>query len=180
MVIKAPVKSSSEVLDQESAVKAFNRTWDGYAEPVLNRYGSELKQIQEMLEAYLKKIFGVNYCIGFFSERDISSKQGMGYIPLTIGKFPKKTWSDGIAMSMKLNNEADGTIRWGSRGELMACVIPEHIRAKNQQQERISADAVMNRHLKKGKRSKKNNDGAESSFDDVVITQERERPLRKI
>ena len=177
--IKAPVKKTSEeILSQNQAVNAFNAEWDGYREPVLHHNGSELKQIQTMMEAYMKSTFGVDYRIGFYSERDISDRKSKGYVPLSVGKFPKGKWNSGIAMGMKLNNDVDGNIRWGSRGELIVCVIPAHILAKNQKQDRTNAKAAHSRHLGKGKEVKRNKDGDEIESTEVVIGKEKNHPVR--
>jgi len=181
---QAEKPTAAEVIETEDYKKtfdnnrrAFRKAWEGYSEPVLRRNQSELNQIKSRMEAHMLKVFGGEYTIAFFLEQDISDRQARGFIPLTIGKFfnderGKPTWSDSIAMGMKLTNAADGTIRWGSRGELLVCVIPTHIRAKNQQQDKENAAVLMNRHLGKGKQVKRKDDGSEIESQEVRYSKE--------
>jgi len=131
---EVPVSAKQE---SDEFVRIFNERWNDF-EPRTDFAMTEQPQIKALLEPYLSKVFGGNehqYTVGFFLERDIPGMQAIGYVPLTIGKFPRDTnnkplWNDSIAARMRLYNHADGTVRWGSRGELIVCFVKREIRGK--------------------------------------------------
>lgn len=182
----APTKA--DTLNSEDYQKAFskerakiNARWDGSNENILKTNMQEWKQIKTLLEAHMLKVLGREYVAGRFTEADVGSREAMGYAVLSKAFFPRdgenrETWTDSIARSMKLQNHADGTIRWGSRNELMICIIPSNYRASIQKQERENAEVLMNRHLGKGKRVVRDKDGHEIEREDVEISKELASP----
>ena len=182
----APTKA--DTLNSEDYQKAFskerakiNARWDGSNENILKTNMQEWKQIKTLLEAHMLKVLGREYIAGRFTEADVGSREAMGYAVLSKAFFPRdgenrETWTDSIARSMKLQNHADGTIRWGSRNELMICIIPSNYRASIQKQERENAEVLMNRHLGKGKRVVRDKDGHEIEREDVEISKELASP----
>ena len=182
----APTKA--DTLNSEDYQKAFskerakiNARWDGSNESILKTNMQEWMQIKKLLEAHMLKVLGREYVAGRFTEADVGSREAMGYAVLSKAFFPRdgenrETWTDSIARSMKLQNHADGTIRWGSRNELMICIIPSNYRASIQKQERENAEVLMNRHLGKGKRVVRDKDGHEIEREDVEISKELASP----
>jgi hypothetical protein len=194
MVKQVSKPTHAEILDTDqyskineiAKIKEFTSQWDGYTDPILHTNKSELSQIAELLEAHMAKVFGVDFYVGFFTELDLSNRQSGGYVVLPVSKFPrgddgKPTWSKAIALSMKLHNDTEGNIRWGNRGELIACVIPKHIRERNQKQVRKEADDVMTRHMgQRGKSEQKDADGHELTSHERTESRERiAKPIRK-
>ena len=180
--------TKADTINSEDYQKAFskerakiNARWEGSNESILKTNMQEWMQIKKLLEAHMLKVLGREYVAGRFTEADVGSREAMGYAVLTKAFFPrdgenKETWSDSIARSMKLQNHVDGTIRWGSRNELMVCIIPRNYRVSIQKQERDNAEALMNRHLGKGKRVFNDKHGQEVEMEDVEISKELTSP----
>ena len=169
----AEVAQTPEYNEVERQVEQFNKRWDGAGKSVIRRNRSEQNQIRELLEVYLKKIFGREYVIGFFLESDMGERLSQGYQALNVGDFPnsggKASWNDGIATSMKLINAEDGSIRWGSRRELRVCVIPKFLREREKQQlEKETSDQMSKHGIKPGK-GRDTDDGTDY---DVEVTKE--------
>ena len=155
-------ETEADVLNNEQYKKIFsarrkeiNGIWDGYTERVIDESQSQIGQIARNMEAHMLHVLGRKYTIGWFLETDIGSREIIGYIPLGIGFFPndernKPTWTDNIARSLNVHNHADGTIRWGSRDELIACIIPTEIRQKYLHQKQQESERVMDRHVGEG------------------------------
>lgn len=181
-----PKGNYSEIQDSEQykkAVEEFNKPWaSGPTDTVIKSNAPEMRQIRLLLEAHLNKVFRGSYTVGFFLGTDMGEKRSIGYQPLTIGMFPRDernnpTWSDSIALSFKLQNHADGTVRWGRRNELIVCAIRNDFREKEQQRQRDAAADVMSRHVKKEKIDEK--DSPEGMASEVDITKETDAQFRR-
>lgn len=153
----------SEVRDLEDYQKAFHSKWDSMADdPILKPFQSELRQINQLLAAYLHEVFSGDFVIGWFTGRDIYARNSDGYQVLTIGDFPPGKWSDSIAARMKLKNAVDGTIRWGRRQNVMAAVIRTDKRAKILERQAMAAEEMYKRHLPPGRSEEA--DGSETEM----------------
>ena len=181
---QAAQPTKADTLNSEDYQRAFsaerkkiNARWDGSGESVLKGSQMEWKQIKILLEAHMLKVLGKEYTAGRFTEADIGSREALGYAVLSKAFFPKdgenkETWTDSIARSMKLQNHVDGTIRWGSRNELMICIIPNTFREFIKKQDKDNAAVLMNRHLGKGKKVSTDKGGREIEMEDVELKKE--------
>ena len=184
---KPTIADTLESVDYKKALadnrKKINAHWDGANESIIDSKRG-WKQIRPLLEAHMVKVLGKKFTIGRFKEEDIGSREALGYVVLTEGFFPrdgenKETWTPSIARSMSLQNHSDGTIRWGSRNELLICIIPSDLRESIQQQERDNPNSLMKRHLGKGERVTYDKHGREISMEDVEFKKERSLPLKR-
>jgi len=181
---QAAQPTKADTLNSEDYQRAFskerariNARWEGANEPVIKGSQMEWKQIKTLLEAHMLKVLGKEYTVGRFTEKDIGSREALGYAVLTMAFFPrdgenKETWTDSIARSMKLQNHVDGTIRWGSRNELLVCIIPTNFREFIKKQDKDNAEVLMNRHLGKGKKVSTDSSGREVEMEEVELSKE--------
>jgi len=152
----------------------FNSKWDNHVESKLLRNATEQQQIREMLNAHMKQVFGRDYIIGLFSERDMGERLSMGYMKLTAGDFPKDgmdrpTFNDGVAQSMKLFIDVDDSIKWGRSRGLYVCVIPRHLREHEKQKQESETERQMTKHGIKTMREQRSKGSLGTSTLDVEV-----------
>jgi len=138
--------STAEIAATERYQAIHGNRWEHRAGSPLNPNRSQLQQIEPLLKAHLKVVFGKDFNIGWFIAADLGEREGEGWRVANIGDFPSDErnnplWSDGIAMRYRMKNHADGTIRWGSTSKFFFCYIPTAKRLELKAAEKAAREA---------------------------------------